>query len=247
MRFIPAFAALLSAGILAAPATQASGDTPHWGYAGHEAPDHWAGLDAIYSACAGEQQSPVDLAAGRSAAAETIDRNWHPFSPLVLNNGHTIQANAPAGNVTIVDGKAYELLQVHFHHQSEHTIDGKHSPLEAHFVHKAADGALLVLGVMIEEGPASAEIQTIWEVVPAANAKAQAKAEADLAKMIPAGTHFRYAGSLTTPPCSEIVNWVVFTQPITASKQQIQAFADLYPVNNRPVQALNRRFILVSE
>jgi len=137
---------------------------------------------------------------------------------------------------------------MHFHHQSEHSIDGKRSPMEAHFVHEGPDGKLLVLGVLIEDGDANPEIAKLWAVAPRKKGEAHAKEAVDFAKLVPLGSDFyRYGGSLTTPPCSEVVSWVVFRQPITASKEQIDTFAQIYPVNNRPLQALNDRAIVLGE
>jgi len=242
--------ALLAAAVglsLAGPAL-AAGDEDHWGYAGEDGPDHWAKLSKDYRACRGGQQSPVDLIATHRADNEDIKLRWAPFAPEVVNNGHTIQANAPKGNRTVFGGRSYILLQVHFHHRSEHTITGQHQPMEAHFVYRGAGGALLVLGVMLTEGEPKAEIAKIWAAMPTTEGEAQAAAKVDLARLVPAdAASYRYAGSLTTPPCSEIVDWVVFADPIEVSTDQIATFTALYPTNNRPVQERNRRFILLGE
>jgi carbonic anhydrase len=236
--------ALILAGLTAA--AFAATDHPHWTYEGSEGPEHWGALSKDFAACNGKQQSPVNLAGAHSGDNETIALNWKPFAPKVLNNGHTIQAAAAPGNTTKLADKSYELQQMHFHHPSEHTVDGKLAPMEAHFVSKGADGKLVVLGVLIDEGKANTQIAKLWEVAPKEQGDAQAKSAVDFAKLVPAGSKFyRYSGSLTTPPCSEIVEWVVFTDPITASKEQIDAFAKLYPGNNRPVQALHDRTIVL--
>jgi len=236
----------LALATLAVPAFADDHAHAHWAYEGAEGPAHWGSLNSDFAACSlGAQQSPVNLTKALAGASEALALNWKPFAPVVLNNGHTIQAPAAEGNVTTFDGKPYAFQQVHFHHLSEHTIDGRHAPMEAHFVHKGADGKLLVLGVMIEEGKANPEIAALWEVAPQQSGEAPAKASVDFAKLVPSASKFyRYAGSLTTPPCSEIVQWVVFEEPITVSKEQIEAFAKLYPDNARPVQALNERTIV---
>lgn len=222
----------------------AAGDQPHWTYEGSEGPDRWSALSNDFAACSGWHQSPVNLAGTHSGDNGDITLNWKPFIPKVLNNGHTIQAAAAAGNTIKLGDKTYTLQQMHFHHPSEHTVDGKSFPLEAHFVNKDADGKLLVLGVLIDVGKANPEIAKLWEVAPKTVGDAQAKSVVDFSKLVPISSKFyRYSGSLTTPPCSEIVEWVVFADPITASKEQIDAFAKLYPANNRPVQALHDRTI----
>jgi carbonic anhydrase len=239
--------ALLCA-MFAAAAFAATDHHPHWTYQGSDGPEHWGALDKEFAACAkGDHQSPVNLSGAQIAGkggGEQLALDWKPFAPQIVNNGHTIQANAVPGNVTQLGGRAYTLQQMHFHHPSEHAIDGKRTPMEAHFVSKGDDGKLLVLGVLIAEGKPNEEIAKLWQAAPKQSGDAQAKGEIDFARLVPKGSKFyRYSGSLTTPPCSEIVDWVVFADPITASKEQIDAFAKLYPDNSRPVQALHDRTI----
>lgn len=221
---------------------------PHWTYYGNEGPEHWAALSQDFAACSGAQQSPVNITTAYKADTGDVALKWTPFAPVVVNNGHTIQANAAPDNVTTFGDRDYVLQQVHFHHTSEHAIDGKHKPLEAHFVNKNKDGKLLVLGVLIDEGDANSEIAKLWKAAPQTEGEVKATETIDLAKLVPVGSKFyRYSGSLTTPPCSEIVDWVVFADPITASKEQIATFAKLYPSNNRPVQALHERTIVLGQ
>lgn len=238
----------MAAGLLS-NASYAADDEAHWSYEGDTGPEHWAKLAEANAACAGSEQSPIDLTKPFEAEVEEIEVEWSAFAPVVLNNGHTIQANAAEGQTTRFGDATYELLQVHWHHQSEHTIDGEHAPLEAHFVHKDPDtGALLVLGVMMVQGDANQNLQTIWDVAPSEEGEATAEAETDWTEILPDDDGvYRYAGSLTTPPCTEIVNWVVFAEPIEVSQEQIDAFATLYPKNNRPLQDLGRRFVLLSD
>lgn len=242
---------LLAACVLSACSSGGSQNTapPSWGYSGDNGPEHWASLSKANAACAGVEQSPIDLANATSAGVEDIIPHWATFRPIVENNGHTIQANAPAGSTTTFGGQTYNLLQVHWHAQSEHTVGGLHAPLEAHFVHENPETkALMVLGVMMVEGAANPQVQTIWNVAPSGKGKAQTKAGTDWTGMLPSDkTVYRYAGSLTTPPCSETVSWAVFKTPVTVSRAQIDAFATLYPANNRPVQPVGRRFLLLGQ
>ncbi len=221
----------------------------HWSYGGEDGPEHWGSLEASYAQCAtGAQQSPVDLISARSAPLAPIQINWAPFVPSVVNNGHTIQVNVEHQSQMVLDGKTFTLLQFHFHHNSEHTVDGKHYPLEVHFVHKADDGTLGVLGVFFKEGEANPALQSIWDIAPLEKDTIVASHDFDATDLLPAERgYYRYQGSLTTPPCSEIVDWAVFSHPIEASKAQINAFAQLYANNYRPAQPINRRYILRSE
>jgi carbonic anhydrase len=232
-----------------ATAALAASDHPHWTYDGSGGPEHWGALSNDFAACNGKHQSPVNLTTGTDLQDhDKLKLAWKPLLPMVANNGHSIQANVTGDNTTTFAGKTYTLQQMHFHHPSEHTVDGKLAPMEAHFVSKGADGKLLVLGVMIDEGKANDQIAKLWAVAPPEQGEAKAKEAVDFAKLVPTDSKFfHYTGSLTTPPCSEIVNWIVFTDPITASKEQIETFAKLYPNNNRPVQALHDRTVTLGQ
>lgn len=182
-------------------------------------------------------------------AGRSIDIVWTPFVPEIVDNGHSLQVNARGeGGFAALDGVRYDLLQFHFHHQSEHTIDGARSPLEVHFVHQSDAGDLLVLGVMMQAGeknPVFAEVLAAWPETTGSfiagtdllNASGLLPAEA---------AAFHYQGSLTTPPCSQVAFWNVFAQPIEVSEAQIAAFAARYSNNSRPLQPLNRRFVLLT-
>lgn len=218
-----------------------------WSYEGATGPDGWGAIGKDYAACAqGTAQSPIDLASPISAGFQPAALRWDAATDgQVINNGHTIQVNLPRGSAVKLDGTTYELVQFHFHHPSEHLIDGKALAMEAHFVHRSADGGLAVLGVLIGEGAENAALAPVWSAMPQQKDDGPIVPIA-LKELLPADrAQFRYAGSLTTPPCSEIVNWVAFKSPIQASRTQIEAFATLFPMNARPVQPLNRRFLLL--
>lgn len=231
-----------------AHAGAAAAHPPHWDYEGAGAPDKWGQLSPDYAACgAGREQSPINLDQPIAALLQAPAPHWTPMPLEVLNNGHTIQVNCAKGSSLELDGVPYELIQYHFHHPSEHLIAGTAFEMEAHFVHRSADGNLAVLGVMIARGEANSTLETIWRHLPN---KAGETARADLqlqpATLLPKDSaSFRYAGSLTTPPCSEIVSWVVYRTPISASAEQIGAFAKMFPNNARPAQPLNRRKLLL--
>lgn len=216
----------------------------HWGYEGAHGPEHWGSLDPGFAVCSdGREQSPIDLTGAEPGDLSEIVFEYAPSPISILNNGHTIQVNYESGSGIVLDGTRYELAQFHFHHRSEHTVDGSGFPLEMHLVHASADGALAVVGVFLEEGGANEALAPVWRGLPAeAGPAAVIEGMVDAAALLPEQrTTWRYPGSLTTPPCSEGVAWQVMTHPVTASREQIEAFSALFPVNNRPVQPLNGR------
>lgn len=222
----------------------------HWGYEGHEGPEHWQDLDPNWAVCAaGQQQSPINLTHALHAGLGAPEIEWaEETAGVVVDNGHTVQVNVEnAGGITLGD-TYYRLLQFHFHAASEHTIDGEHAPMEVHFVHQSEAGDLAVIGVMIERGNSLPTLDRVWAVMPVdSQASPGIAARVHLNDFLPEDREaFRYQGSLTTPPCSEVVSWTVFTAPVTATSEQIHTFEGRHPESFRPVQPLNRRFVLVS-
>ncbi len=245
-------AAASAALIMAGSAHAGSGHHASWGYTGDTGPDAWGDLKPEYAACKGSQQSPIDIVVNDTVDADLskIAVHWGPSGLEIKNNGHTIQANYDEGSYIIVNGKKFDLLQFHFHAPSEHALNGKLYDMEAHFVHKSDDGELAVVGVFFEAGEENAALKPIWQNMPHhVGTKSVSGIKIDGNDLIPSNTkeYFHYMGSLTTPPCSEVVNWYVLAEPLQASKKQIQAFSDLIKANNRPVQPLNRRFVLAND
>ncbi|EWY36567.1 hypothetical protein N825_26385 [Skermanella stibiiresistens SB22] len=227
----------------------AAGATPHWAYEGAEGPEHWGVLTPEFRSCSlGLEQTPIDIDGAVRAEMGSIDIAFAPIPATVVNNGHTIQVNCARGSHSVISGVRHELLQFHFHHPSEHLLSGKAFQMECHFVHKAASGALAVVGVLINPGAANAALDPVWDVLPVtAGEEAKLANDIDPATLLPDHrAYFRYAGSLTTPPCSEGVTWTILGAPIEASKAQIAKFAALFPNNARPIQGRNRRFLLKS-
>lgn len=230
----------------------------HWGYAAAEGPAHWCDLDPANGACCkGEEQSPIDIVTNSALAdpAAKLELVDPPASFSVANNGHTLQATLQAGSAACslaLGGARYALQQFHVHAPSEHAIDGKHAPLELHFVHKAGDGSLAVVGVLVEPGDANAEMEKVLLLAHAYKGEVGFATGVDLAKVLPASrVNFRYEGSLTTPPCSEHVQWIVMETPITMSEEQIAKIQGMFtgpefPQGNaRPVQPLGHRRLVV--
>jgi carbonic anhydrase len=227
----------------------AAGGAPHWTYEGSTGPEHWGELTPEFRSCSlGMEQTPIDIDSAIRAETGQLDIAFVPVPGKVINNGHTIQVNCGPGSHSVIAGTRYDLLQFHFHHPSEHLLSGKAFQMECHFVHKSAAGALAVVGVFINPGATNRALAPVWDVMPAvAGGEATLAGSFDPAALLPdQRSYYRYAGSLTTPPCSEGITWTVFGAPIEASTAQITKFAALFPNNARPVQGRNRRFLLES-
>jgi carbonic anhydrase len=242
---VPVTAPLPSAEPVHTPA--APGASVHFSYAGEAGPDHWGDLSPAFAACkSGRSQSPVNITGTAKTDLPVLKFDYKDMPLKVLNNGHTIQVNAEAGSSLTIGDETYQLAQFHFHTPSEHTINGKSYDMEVHFVHKDAQGHLAVVGIMIEKGAANATLQSIWDNLPEEEneEKATPGVVFNGKALMPANqNYFNYSGSLTTPPCSEGVNWNVMTTSIQASEAQIAAFKKLFTVNARPVMALNNRVL----
>ncbi|MBT4689889.1 MAG: carbonic anhydrase family protein [Rhodospirillaceae bacterium] len=222
----------------------------HWTYEGKTGPEHWGDMSAGNKVCStGVQQSPIDLGRAIPASPGHISVDYKPTTLRVVNNGHTIQCNTDAGSTMTLDGDKFRLLQFHFHHPSEHAMDGRRFDMECHFVHINDAGMLAVLGVFIEPGAENNVLAPVWQHMPhsAGPEKAVSSVQIDPVRLLPSNRqYFRYLGSLTTPPCSEKVIWSVFSQPVQASTAQVSQFAGLFNMNARPLQGLHRRLLLKS-
>ncbi len=226
--------------------TVASTAAPHWDYKGPHGAAHWGELDAAFETCAkGQHQSPVDIHATQKASLPALNFQYVAASPTIWNNGHTVQVNLPAGSKLAVGDQSYELLQFHFHTPSEETIHGKHYPMVAHFVHKNANGQLGVVGVLIKPGKKNLALSPVFEHLPREGEKVTVdELNLDLSHIMPAQLgYFSFEGSLTTPPCSEGVNWMVLKEPIELSPEQIKAFVKTVRFNARPIQPAHDRVI----
>jgi carbonic anhydrase len=222
----------------------------HWGYDGEVSPKYWGDLKPEYAICStGAKQSPIDIDTKKSIDLKDVHRlaTFHKASSSeVVNNGHTIQVNPEDGGFVRVGDKEYKLLQFHFHSHSEHTIDGKRYDMVAHLVHKAIDGELLVIGVLIQEDSFRNEtIRKIWHQMPKEESKKAPLKDIDIASLLPkdSSKYYYYVGSLTTPNCAEGVQWYIMKNPIKLSPRQIQKFRELYSHNFRPINPLNERVV----
>jgi carbonic anhydrase len=238
---------MLLAGMLLAYCSAYSATGAHWAYSGAEGPENWASLSPDYGACSGKNQSPIDLSGFVEADLSPIQFSYQAGGTEILNNGHTVQVNYAPGSTIELDGHVFELKQFHFHAPSENHINGKSFPMEAHLVHSDKDGHLAVVAVMLEEGPANKALEAAWAKMPEQEGDKHALPDAVLAEALlpPDRDYFRFNGSLTTPPCSEGVWWLVMKAPISASKEEIEHFAHvMHHPNNRPLQPVNARPVL---
>jgi carbonic anhydrase len=242
--------AAFSLGFPSLKAAIANENQPHWEYDGKDGPGLWGELSPDYKACAiGEQQSPINIEGAIPANLGKFDFNYHLSALRIVNNGHTIMLRSDPGNYVYVDNDRFDLAQFHFHHPSEHTVKGERYPMEAHFVHRNSKKELAVLSVFIQEGAENQILDPIWDNFPEHKGPEHIipGGHININQLFPTDHRsYRYMGSLTTPPCSKSVRWVILEEPIYASKAQLDKFTKIFPMNARPVQPLNNRFILES-
>lgn len=234
----------------------------HWGYEGEDGPSHWGKLDPVYSTCGdGQHQSPVNITTSQVGEGIHFNLNYKPFTSFhiahnehmeeIIDNGHTIQITVKEGSEITIEGKTYELKQFHFHTPSEHTVDGKHYPMEMHMVHQSTDQSLAVVSVMfVESDMPNENFEKIIAHIPDSKGDARHvdNTDLDIKATLPTQiSAYHYIGSLTTPPCSENVQWLVLKDNVSLTARQISAFSSRIAKNNRPVQALNDRKITMDD
>jgi len=241
---VPKSAARLAATHRESSATAAH--TAHWDYQGDGGPQAWAQLKAEFATCSsGKRQSPIDIRDGIKVQLDAVQFDYRPSAFRVVDNGHTVQVNVGAGNFIEVSGRRFELLQFHFHRPSEERINGRLFDMVVHLVHKDIDGRLAVVAVLLDRGSAQPLVQAVWNNLPLEKGdEVAARLPMDLNELLPSDrSYYTYMGSLTTPPCSEGVLWMVMKNPVPISAEQIAIFARLYPMNARPIQSASGRLI----
>ena len=211
----------------------------HWSYEGETGPANWGKINPDWTKCgSGTRQSPIDLRDGMKVDLEQITFDYHQSGFNVVDNGHTIQVAVGFGNYITVQNRSYELVQFHFHRPSEERINGRGTEMVVHLVHKDAEGRLAIVAVLLERGAQNSMIQTAWNNLPLEkNDTVTPSVTLDVNDILPAKRdYFTFIGSLTEPPCSEGVLWLVMKQPMPASPAQMALFSRLYPLNARPTQ-----------
>ncbi|MGH7752607.1 MAG: carbonic anhydrase, partial [Gemmatimonadales bacterium] len=228
----------------------ASGATHAWSYEGAEGPEHWGALSSDFSSCSsGTAQSPIDVRGGSGPSPAPLTLGYSASECEMTDNGHTTELRALTAQGITVGGKQYAFKQMHFHAPAEHTLDGVRHEAEFHFVHQADDGGLAVLGVLAKAGATNAAWAPFTDGVPAAaGGQKVAAGVVDFPALFPASLdHFAYAGSLTTPPCSEGVRWLLLGTPVELGAGQLAALRAAHAGNSRPVQPLNGRDVVVDQ
>ena len=222
--------------------------TTHWGYDGQEKPENWGKLSPEYSTCEnGKNQSPINIEHAFKTNHPELSLIFNSSKQEMINNGHTIQINVSGENSLTLDDEVFTLQQFHFHTPSENEINGKHYPIEAHFVYKNQNGDLAVMALMFNEGKTNLELEKAWHQMPTAVNKSLILDNAiNIKALLPnVLDYYRFSGSLTTPPCTEGVRWIVLEHESYASKVQIEKFHSIMQHdNNRPIQPLNGRIIV---
>jgi carbonic anhydrase len=257
MRF-PAALAILALGMVALAAAQTTGQTTasptaNWDYQGKRGELNWGKLDPAYQACAkGHEQSPIDIRGARlNTALQPIEFHYISGSVTLVNTGHTIEAHVNPGSYIVAGGVRYDLVEYDFHHPSETAVKGKLSDMEAHLVHRSADGKVAVVAIRLVEdiGSPNATLATLWPHLPrTAGASEKVTDMVNPGGLLPADRgYWTYDGSLSTPPCTEGVRWFVFEQELGLSRDQLRAFAALFRVNTRGLQDAHGRRIEANE
>lgn len=226
----------------------AAENSESWGYNGQKSPEHWGKISPEFSLCeTGKNQSPVNIQGALKALYSDPILKFQAGKQQIINNGYTVQINVSRGNTLRLDDDIFELQQFHFHAPGENEIDGQQFPLEGHFVYNNKEGSLLVLALMFTEGKVNPQLTNAWQQMPDKRGQdALLKRPVDIKALLPKDVGvYRFSGSLTTPPCSEGVTWMVLKQPVSASAEQISLVRSVLKyANNRPVQPLNGRVII---
>lgn len=232
----------------------ASGDVPaeqeraEWSYEGGDTgPEQWAELQADYATCgSGQEQSPIDLtpveAAAEDEALPPVTFDYESATYELENLGHTVQASVQGAGAMMIGDERFELLQFHAHVPSEHALDGGRSDLEVHLVHQNDQDELAVLGLLVDEGSSSSALSEAWAELPGQEGEAVELTDFDVSSLIPADPDlYRYEGSLTTPPCTEGVQWLVVGEPVDAPAEIVDEMEELLGDTARPLQPVGSR------
>jgi carbonic anhydrase len=237
---------LLIAALAITTAVYAGAQTTQWSYEGKIGPERWAKLDRAYLTCTnGNQQSPLDIRGAKPTSLPPLEFHYRSGLITLVNNGHTLEGNVEPGSYLIVDGDRYDLIDFQFRHPSEQAVKGQLSDMEVQLLHKNAEGKMAMVSIRMNEGHPNVVLAALWPFLPTQAGKSTKTTDmVNPAGFLPADRgYWTYQGSLTTPPCTEGVQWFAFKQEIELSRDQLQAFGALYTRNSRPLQPPHDRKI----
>jgi carbonic anhydrase len=242
-----------TAGASSAPTSKSHDkpEHPKWSYGGALGPQHWP---EDYPDCGRKDQSPIDIRTSQAANLREIEFHYQPSPLFIENNGHTIQVDFPdtgaSANTVTIGGEEYRLKQFHFHQPSEEKLQGRDQDMVVHLVHLRGEGVYMrldVVAVLLKGGAANSLIETLWQHIPKEVSHEPEKipnVNIDPNELLPKNRgYYTYLGSLTTPPCTEVVTWYILKSPSQLSAQQVETFKKYYSNNVRPVQPLDGRTI----
>jgi carbonic anhydrase len=250
-KFILVF--VMCCGILYVMGSAAQEHAPehHWDYGPTRGPSHWAELSPEFRTCSiGHRQSPIDIRDTKKADLPPIVFEYKPSPLRIVDNGHTVMINYAPGSYLAIGKERYQLKQFHFHRPSEETIHGKGFEMSAHLVHDNGDGKLAVVAILLQAGEDNALVRELWKELPKEKEREEVldQLQIDISRILPQDrSYYTFSGSLTTPPCSEEVTWIVLKHPTAISPAEIEQFSQLYRNDARPTQPLYGRTILESK
>jgi carbonic anhydrase len=217
-----------------------------WTYTGQDRPLSWGDLDPAYAACkTGQMQSPINIDQFMQTESAPLELTYKKSPLAVANMGQTLQVNYAPGSTLLIGGKTYTLKYFNFHTPSEHYFDGASYPMEIHLAHQADDGSMAFVGIMVKVGGSNPVVEGVWQNAPATGEEKKVDTvEYSAAELLPSSLeYYKYAGSMTVPPCTEGVTWIVLKTPIEISQDQLVAFQNMFGINASPLQQLNSRVI----
>jgi carbonic anhydrase len=226
--------------------SNAGAQSVQWGYEGKIGPERWARLDGTYLTCTnGRQQSPLDIRGAKPSDLAPLEFHYRSGLITLVNDGHFVQGNVEPGSFLVANGHRYDLVGFQFHHPSEQAVKGQLSDMEVQLLHKDSDGKMAIVSIRMREGNPNVVLAALWPLLPGQAGKStKTKDMVNVAGLLPPDRgYWTYQGSLTTPPCSEGVDWFVLKEEIEVSRDQLQTFGALYSRNSRPLQPPHDRKI----